>query len=99
MLGILSAYDDVRCKKPSSNRESGDGRYDILVEKPEANYIFEFKAGSSVEVLEKMAEEALAQIDEKRYGADLDTSKRLIKIGIAFHRKRCRVKCSETETN
>jgi len=93
LLGILSAYDDVRCRRPVSNRESGDGRYDVLVEKPERNYIFEFKACGAEDDLTTKADEALAQIDQKRYGADLDTGKCLVKVGIAFHGKLCRVKC------
>jgi len=93
LLGILSAYDDVRCRRPISNRESGDGRYDVLVEKPERNYIFEFKACGAEDDLAAKADEALAQIDQKRYGADLDTGKCLVKVGIAFHGKQCRVKC------
>ncbi|MCL1809059.1 MAG: ATP-binding protein [Clostridiales bacterium] len=92
MLGILSAYDDLRCKHPLSNRESGDGRYDIFVEKPECNFIFEFKACDGPDDLDEKAGEALAQIDDKRYGADVGSSKRLVKIGIAFFGKSCRVK-------
>ena len=93
MLGILSAYDDVRCKYPLSNRESGGGRYDILVEKPDCNYIFEFKASTESEDLEQKAEDALSQIDTKRYGADISGGKRLIKVGVAFCGKICKVRC------
>ena len=92
MLGILSAYDDVRYRYPSSNRESGDGRYDILVERPEANYIFEFKATADDSKLEQKAEEALAQAQIMRYGEDISDNKRLVKVGIAFNRKKCKVK-------
>jgi hypothetical protein len=92
LLGILSAYDDVRCCRPSSNRESGDGRYDVFVERPDHNYIFEFKACGTKEELASKADEALAQIDKKRYGADIENGKRLIKVGIAFCGKLCKVK-------
>ena len=95
LLGILSAYDDVRCSYPLSNRESGDGRYDVLVQKPEVNFIFEFKASDSVEGLAEKAQEALAQIEAKRYGADLDKGKRLVKVGVAFCGKLCTVLCGE----
>ena len=94
LLGILSAYEDVSRKYPLSNRESGDGRYDILVEKSRGYFLFELKACDKEEDLEAHAEEALAQIDIKRYGADLDKSKRLIKVGVAFCGKQCRVKVS-----
>ena len=94
LLGILSAYDDVRYRYPRSNRESGDGRYDVFVEKPGYNFIFEFKACSVKEDLDKVALDALKQIVTKRYGADLDKTKRLIKVGIAFCGKQCQVKCN-----
>ncbi len=93
LLGILSAYDDVRCKYPLSNRKSGDGRYDILVEKPDQYFIFEFKSCSTKNELETKAGEALEQISLKRYGEDLDKSKRIVKVGVAFYGKMCRVKC------
>ena len=93
LLGILSAYEDVHCRYPLSNRESGDGRYDILVEKPEANYVFELKSCEKDDDLTKNADAALAQINSKRYGLDTNNNKRLIKTGIAFHNKTCRVAC------
>ena len=92
LLGILSAYEDVQCKHPQSNRESGDGRFDILVEKPDANFVFEFKACSRHDKLDIIADEALSQIETRRYGTELDREKRLVKIGIAFYKKQCRVK-------
>ena len=91
IMGILSAYNDTRFKRPSSNRESGRGRYDILIEKGDAHYIFEFKAAKSEEDLENACKEALRQIDEKRYGTDLDSKKQLRKVGVAVFGKLCRV--------
>ena len=91
IMGILSAYDDTRYKRPSSNRESGRGRYDILVEKGDANYIFEFKAAKSEDELDAACKEALRQIDEKRYGTDLNNKKQLRKVGVAVFGKLCRV--------
>jgi len=92
MLGILCSYEDAR-NKVLSNRESGDGRFDILYKRPEANYIFEFKACTKEGELESKAEEALKQIEINRYGADLRDNKRLVKTGIAFYKKLCKVKC------
>jgi hypothetical protein len=43
--------------------------------------------------LEGKAELALRQIDEKRYGAELDMGKPVWKVGMACFGKRCRVKC------
>ena len=96
MLGILSAYEDIRYKRPLSNRESGDGRFDIFAEKPEANFIFEFKTAVSAEKLDEKAKEALTQIETKRYGEDISNTKRLIRVGVAFYGKRCKALCSET---
>jgi len=93
VLGILSAYHDVGYRRPLSNRESGDGRYDIFVEKPDKNFIFEFKICDKEDDLEAKANAALDQIVLKRYGTDIDQNKPLIKIGVAFYGKRCRVKC------
>ena len=57
---------------------SAKGRADCIVETKDYVYIFEFK-------LDKSAEEALAQIEEKQYalpyGAD---SRQLYKIGVSF---------------
>ena len=93
ILGILSAYDDALCKRPLSNRESGDGRFDILVERPDTSYIFEFKASKASCGLDKDALDALAQIDTKRYGEDLNSEKPLVKVGIALFGKTCKVRC------
>ena len=93
VLGILSAYYEVGYKRPVSNRESGDGRYDILVEKPDKSFVFEFKVCDKEDDLDKEANEALKQIELRRYGIDIDRNKPLIKIGVAFYGKRCRVRC------
>ena len=92
VLGILSAYSDASRKRPKSNRESGHGRYDILFEKHEANYIFEFKSAKNVKGLNRAATTALKQIDNKRYGSDLNPDKPLVKIGVAVFDKYCKVK-------
>lgn len=53
-----------------SNREGGRGRYDLVVEpmdKRKNGLVIEFKVAKEKEELEKASEEALAQIEEKRY--------------------------------
>ena len=92
LLGLLSAYDSTNSRRPKSNRESGDGRSDIEVERPEAYVVFELKACKKEDDLEVIAEKALGQIEAKRYGSDLENSKPLVKVGIAFHGKQCCVK-------
>ncbi len=59
-----------------SNRESGFGRYDVMMEPVSAGdtaYIFEFKVLDSDEekTLEETADAALKQIKEKRYAEEL----------------------------
>ena len=92
LLGMVSAFEDVRCRYPLSNRESGNGRYDICIERPKVNVIFELKASDGIDGLEKKAREALEQIDTKRYGSDFAPGKKLLKAGIAFYKKSCRVR-------
>jgi hypothetical protein len=78
-----------------SNRETGLGRADILLQTPQYNAIFEFKISDSEKdaVLQKEAEEAIRQIDEKEYWHEVRKSiLPLYKIGIACHGKKCLVK-------
>ncbi|MCL1997429.1 MAG: PD-(D/E)XK nuclease domain-containing protein, partial [Turicibacter sp.] len=77
---------------PISNKESGDGRFDICLERAEGNFIFELKSSESIEGLEKDAQSALEQINTKRYGEDF--SSRLVKVGISFFGKKCKVICT-----
>ncbi|HBP24790.1 MAG TPA: hypothetical protein DD632_05160 [Oribacterium sp.] len=84
-----------------SNREAGLGRFDLqLMPRVQGlpGFLFEFKhTKKKEENLEALAEEALRQIEEKRY----DTEQRaagvhaIVKIGIAFCGKRAAVKKQE----
>jgi hypothetical protein len=78
-----------------SNREAGLGRADILLQTKQYNAIFEFKVSksSSSAALEKEADNAIKQIDEKDYRHEFRSSSLPIyKIGIACHGKKCLVK-------
>jgi hypothetical protein len=74
-----------------SNRESGDGRYDIMMELDDRVLVFELKSATAAENLEELAQEALDQIGNLRYGAD--TGKPVLGVGCAFRKKLCRVTC------
>jgi hypothetical protein len=91
ILGIMSAYGITDLEKPKSNRESGDGRYDVLLEWKDYSIIFEFKIAETQGKLEHEAMEGLAQIDEKRYYADVPKDRKIVKVAIAFCKKQCRV--------
>ncbi|MCL1998599.1 MAG: PD-(D/E)XK nuclease domain-containing protein, partial [Turicibacter sp.] len=89
----LCADGNTTQKYPISNRESGDGRFDIFLERAEGNFIFELKSSENAESLEKDAQSALEQITAKRYGKDF--SGRLVKVGISFFGKKCKIICEE----
>ena len=76
----------------TSNKESGLGRYDVIIEPKNKNnrgFILEFKVAKSEKELEKVSEEAIEQIINKKY--DISLKERGIRditlIGIAFFGK------------
>ena len=74
VLGMLVGLKDKYFVK--SNRESGYGRYDIMLEPKDKNgnsFIMEFKISENMEEenLEKLIEEAKKQIEEKKYEQEL----------------------------
>ena len=75
-----------------SNRESGYGRYDLML-KPndpaKSGIIIEFKRVYDSEKPEHVLSQALKQIEEKRYTAELEEAgiKEVLKIAIAFRGK------------
>lgn len=97
VLGLIALMDNQY--KIMSNRESGDGRYDISLIPRESRYpgiIMElkWKKDLSSDELSELAEEALAQIDENRYDAEMkaDGIRDILKFGIAFSGKKVNVK-------
>ena len=78
-----------------SNRESGDGFSDILIEPedPDAGIVIEVKYAKEMKELDAACEAAMAQIKNKRYDEALRDEGRcdILAYGIAFCRKRCRV--------
>lgn len=96
-LGLVALMDNHY--KIKSNRESGDGRYDISLIPREKKYpgiIMELKweSGLDEEALLALSDEALAQIDDKRYAAELgyDNVEKILKLGIAFSGKKVKIK-------
>lgn len=95
LLGLLRGSNPDWLIK--SNRESGDGYSDILIEpeNPDAGIIIKVKHAASISGLDKACENAMAQIKNRRYDETLRENGRcdILAYGIAFHKKRCRVVC------
>lgn len=91
LLGILSFGDTWSV---SSNKESGDGYSDILLETDdgETGIILELKYADDGN-LDTACKKALAQINWNRYEEILldEGVPHILKYGIAFYKKRCRV--------
>ena len=97
VLGLIAMADNQY--KIKSNREAGNGRYDICLIPKNSAYpgiIMELKWQRNQDKgeLETLAAEALAQIEGKEYDAELleDGVKHVLKLGIAFSGKQVIVK-------
>ena len=94
ILSLQKEYDIT------SNRESGSGRYDIVLEPKDRNktaFVLEFKVGDNEEELEKLSIEAIEQIKEKEYASSMKFKgiNDVLGVGIAFYKKKIRVKFEE----
>ena len=68
----------VSCYTVYTEKQQSEGRVDCIVETPDYIYIFEFK-------LDGTADEALQQIEEKRYARPYEAdSRKLFKVGTVF---------------
>ena len=92
LLGILSFKTGWEV---SSNRESGTGFSDILIEIDDSDIgiVIEVKYSDDEDQLEKDCKEALKQIDNRRYTEVLHREgyTKILKYGLANHLKKCRV--------
>lgn len=93
LAGILSQSERYLVK---SNRESGNGRSDIIVKSPSLRgraFIIEVKVSEGIDDLEADAQKAVQQIYDKRYMDELRTEgyRKIDCCGISFYRKDCEV--------
>lgn len=94
LLGVLGNMRDCLVK---SNREGGNGRYDIVVRSLDVTIpavILELKISDTFKGMEAACDKALCQIEEKRYDSWLPEEgyTETLHYGIAFFKKQCRIK-------
>ena len=95
LLGILGVKEDWGV---FSNRETGDGYSDIMIETQdsEMGIIIEIKYAGDGNLL-NACEKALKQVEETKYEETLleNGVEKILKYGIACYMKHCKVMCSE----
>ena len=94
VTGLVSGFSGYMVV---SNRESGNGRFDLVVKQRSRWHhaaILEFKVVEKYNQMTKACEDALKQIEEKDYEASLrdEQYENIAKLGICFCQKRCRVR-------
>ena len=100
MAGVLSIATSNEIQM-TSNQESGDGFHDLILTNDNdlSAAILEFKKTKDKRPVEwiKLCEKAMEQININRYDFNLkqDGYDRILKYGIAFHGKSCKVKMAE----
>ena len=100
ILGLCVLFSDRY--RVTSNRESGEGRYDIQlmpVHAGDPGFIFELKAekNCSQEKLKALADQALKQITEKKYASEMKSTgiQNITQYGVAFSGKAVEISKSE----
>ena len=98
LLALLSGCDswDVQ-----SNRETGNGRSDIMVERDDyaRGFIVEIKTVKAEDQMAAACSRALQQIEDRNYAEELrrDGIREILAYGIAFCNKRCVVMVKRVE--
>ena len=94
LAGLLIGSDEYIVK---SNRESGNGRSDIMIceyQLRKLAVIIEIKVAGKFAELDKKCDEALQQIEDRNYEAELidECYQNIIKYGVSFYQKSCKIK-------
>jgi len=90
VLGLIVSLNESHIVK--SNHESGYGKYDVMLipkDKSKLGLILEFKVAEGKLSLEKEAETALKQIEERNYETEMKQNgiDNILKLGLAFRGK------------
>lgn len=98
VLGLCAVFSDSYAV--TSNRESGDGRYDIQLMPKNVNrpgFIFELKAEKNCDDLKELAQVALQQIEDNGYDTEMLTRgvRTVVKYGVAFSGKNVEITSSD----
>lgn len=99
MAGLLTGIKGYTIR---SNRESGKGRSDLLVKpvrRSREAFVIEFKVTRDFEELDDRADDAIRQIEDRKYDVELrnDGYRVISYYGIAFCGKECVVHCKPYE--
>ena len=97
LVGVLSNMKGYIVK---SNREGGTGRSDLFIKSVSRRgiaIVVEFKIANNIDDLEKKADEAIEQIEDRKYDMELRSEgyKNIFKYGIAFYKKDCLIKIKD----
>ena len=97
LVGVLSNMKGYIVK---SNREGGTGRSDLFIKSVSRQgiaIVVEFKIANNIDDLEKKADEAIEQIEDRKYDMELISEgyKNIFKYGIAFYKKDCLIKIKD----
>lgn len=100
MLGVLSGMNGCEIR---SNKELGDGRADLVVapfSPKQPAIVIELKRTAKFTQMEQMCDQALQQIEDRRYAQGLlnEGYQRILKYGICFCKKHCMVKSAVEES-
>ena len=90
VLGLMSSLKDTYTIQ--SNRESGQGRYDVMLiphDKSKLGLVLEFKTVEANEDLDTVAQLALQQVKDKQYETAVKQAgiSSVLKLGLAFKGK------------
>lgn len=97
MMGLLNGMEDYYAY---SNREAGDGRYDICLKSMDVKkpvVILELKVAASYADMDSKSHQAARQIEMKHYEEELvrDGYVNVLCYGIAFYKKNCKIELAE----